>query len=538
MRTLYIECNMGAAGDMLLAALLELIPDKAEFLQTINQMGIPGVTISSQPSEKCGIVGAHITVTVNGEEEESLDVHTHSHDGGHTHGHDAGHTHAHEHDAGHTHDYADGHTHTHDHETGHAHEHNIASAHTHNHVHADASGHTHAHEHTDGHSHDHTDGHTHTHEHNIASAHTHDHVHAEASGHTHTHEHTDSHTHDAGHTHDHGDGHAHTHDHDDNSGHFHADFPHIAHFISHLNLPEDVAYNATGVYELLASAESKAHGLPVDLVHFHEVGALDAVADIVSVCYAMWWLQIERVLVSPIHVGSGQVRTSHGILPVPAPATAHILQGVPSYSGSIQGELCTPTGAALLVFFADAYGAMPVMAVEGIGYGMGKKDFEAANCVRVFMGEQNMSAAVNNTIAELKCNLDDMTPEEIGFASELLLDRGALDVFTTPIYMKKNRPAVLLTVLCKMEQADEFAMLMLGNTTTIGVRKTICDRYILQSGYRKVETRYGDITMKTSTGYGMEKYKAEFGDIMAAAKTHDVPLSAIYDELGKQKPQS
>ena len=186
------------------------------------------------------------------------------------------------------------------------------------------------------------------------------------------------------------------------------------------------------VYGLIAEAESKAHGMPITDIHFHEVGTMDAVADVTAVCMLMEELHPEQVIVSPIHVGSGQVRCAHGILPVPAPATAHILQGCPTYGGQIRGELCTPTGAALLKYFATSFGSMPVMRTERIGYGMGKKDFEMANCVRVMLGE---SEEQTSDAFELECNVDDMTPEEIGFAMERLYEAGAAEVYTVAVGM-------------------------------------------------------------------------------------------------------
>ena len=341
MKTLYIDCAMGAAGDMLTAALLELLPDQDGFLDELNHIGLHGVTIKREPSVKCGITGTHISVSVNGaEEDEHLHDHNHDH-----HHHD--HHHHHEHDHGHEH-------------------------------------------------------------------------------HHHHHEHSGMHE--------------------------------IEHRVFHLNLPEKVRQDVLAVYGLIAEAESHAHGVPVSEIHFHEVGTMDALADITAVCLLMHKLNVGKVVASPVHVGSGQVKCAHGILPVPAPATAHILRDVPIYGGEIRGELCTPTGAALLKHFVSAFGPMPPMTVSTIGYGMGKKDFPAANCVRVMLGEGDNHS---DRVLEISCNLDDMTGEEIGFAMEMLFDGGALDVFTTPVGTKKNRPAVLLTVLCRTENEKAMTDLLL-----------------------------------------------------------------------------
>ena len=239
----------------------------------------------------------------------------------------------------------------------------------------------------------------------------------------------------------------------------------IRHILSHLDIPESVRIDAEAVYQLIAQAESHAHGRPVEEVHFHEVGTLDAVTDVVAVCWLLHDLAPEKIVASPVHVGCGQVRCAHGILPVPAPATAFILQGVPTYGGAVQGELCTPTGAALLKHFAQSFGPSPVMRVEKIGYGMGKKDFEAANCVRAMLGQTQEG---RETIVELCCNLDDMTPEALGFAQERLWEAGALDVYTTAVGMKKNRPGVLLTCMCREEDREKLLSLLFAHTTTLG----------------------------------------------------------------------
>ena len=244
-------------------------------------------------------------------------------------------------------------------------------------------------------------------------------------------------------------------------------------------LPETVREKAKEVYTLLAGAESKAHGVSVGEVHFHEVGALDAVADITGVCCAMALLGVDQVVASPVNLGSGNVRTAHGILPVPAPATASLLEGIPAYMSQVPGELCTPTGAALLRAFVSSFGPMPPCTIRATGYGMGSKDFGRANCVRAFLCETGAAEGPNDQVCELKANLDDMTGEALGCAMERLLEAGALDVFYTPVQTKKNRPAVLLTALCKPTDADRLAAEILRHTTTFGVRRTDCGRYAM-----------------------------------------------------------
>lgn len=421
---------MGAAGDMLMAALLELHPQPVDFLCRLNGLGIPGVTVEREQAVKCGITGTHIAVRIGDAEEESVDI-------------PAGDLHAH-----------GEHAHTHDH-----------GAHTHDH----------------GHCHDEHD-------------------------HDHSHEHPHSHTHD----HDHG-----------GQGEIEA-------LLASLPLSDRVRADVLAVYALIAQAESKAHGRPVDQVHFHEVGTMDAVADIVGVCLLMEELGPLRVVVSPVHVGSGQVRCAHGILPVPAPATAHILMGIPTYGGQIKGELCTPTGAALLRHFAGTFGDRPIMRTEAIGYGMGKKDFPVANCVRAFLGTE---AGDDAGIVELACNLDDMTGEELGFALETLMDAGALDVYMVPIQMKKSRPGHLLACLCRPEDEERLAALMLKHTTTFGVRSHAWRRHILSRSFDMAETACGPVRVKTGRGYGVTKAKPEYEDLARLARTQGLTLYELKDRL-------
>lgn len=415
MKTLYFECNMGAAGDMIMSALLELYSQPDSFMERLNGLGIPNVTFKKSTSVKCGISGTHVEVAVGGTVENE---------------------HMHEHE--------------HHHENEHHHEH--------------------------GHSHEHRHEHEHHHEHH--------------------HEHE----------------------------HHHTGMSEIEHIIGHLDIPERVKNDAVGVYKLIAEAESHAHGCEISEIHFHEVGTMDAVADVVGTCLLINELNVDRIIASPINVGSGQVRCAHGILPVPAPATVHILGGVPIYSNDIQGELCTPTGAAILKYFAQEFSPMPVMKISKIGYGMGSKDFEAANCVRVMLGETQDKS---DTVSELCCNLDDMTGEAIGFAIDRLFDAGALDVFTTPIGMKKNRPGILLTCICRENQRDEMLGLIFKHTSTIGVREYITNRYTLDRTIETTHTQFGDVRVKRSTGWGVSKIKAEYDDMEKIARENNISISDI-----------
>ena len=392
---------MGAAGDMLTAALLELVPDREKMVEKLNSLGIPDVKYELEKAEKCGITGSHMKVTVHGLEETG-DMHDHHHE----------------------------------------------------------------------HDHDHDHGHSHVH-------------------------------------------------------HSLADIEHVVK--DHMDIPGKVKDDVLGVFGLIAEAESKVHGKPVSDIHFHEVGTMDAVADIAAVCLLINEIAPDRIIASPVHVGSGTVKCAHGILPVPAPATALILKDIPIYGGEIKGELCTPTGAALLKHFVTEFGNMPIMKTEAIGYGMGKKDFERANCVRVLLGE---SEDKTDKVIELSCNVDDMTAESVSYAVNKLFEGGALDVYTAPIGMKKGRMGTLIRVLCKEEKEEEIVSLMFKHTSTIGIRRGVLDRYILDRKIETVDTPYGQIRKKVSSGYGTKKEKYEYDDISKIADATGKSISEVLKDIG------
>ena len=528
MKTLYLQCNMGAAGDMLMAALYELLEPGArqEFLRDMNALSIPGLEVAAVPAQKCGIWGTHMDVRIGGQEEHSHDLphgHCHSHgegqEHGHCHSHGEGQEHGHCHSQEHGQDGACGCRGHEEDENLHSHGHgeHLGECHCH-----DEEGHGHCHSHDGEHTHGEC-GHHHSGEHG--------HCHGgeegrEHGGHCHHHdeEHEHCHGHEGEHSHCHGHEHGHTHAH--GHSHSHSGMADIEHLLAHLPVSEQVRENALAVYRLIAQAESHAHGQPVSQIHFHEVGTMDAVADVVGVCMLMERIGAQKILASAVHVGSGQVRCAHGVLPVPAPATAHILQGVPTYGGEIAGELCTPTGAALLRHFAQGFGPMPALCASAIGYGMGTKDFAAANCVRAFLGDDGAGeGGPNGEIALLSCNLDDMPGEDLGFAQQALLEQGALDVYTLPIGMKKNRPAVLLCCICQPDAADKLAAAMLRHTSTFGVRKTLCQRYMLSRSFEQVQTPCGAVRIKTGQGYGVKKSKAEYEDIARIAREQGISLA-------------
>lgn len=385
MRTLYLDCGMGASGDMLMAALSEVAPGGDGIAERIEALGLAGVRAELSEVTRCGIRGRHVEISVHGESEDAHEQHHHHH-------------------------------------------------------------------------------------------------------------------------------------------HAHRSLRDMYSIIDGLALDEAVKADVRAVYGLIAGAESEAHGCEVGEVHFHEVGALDAVADIAGVCLLMRAIAPERVVVSPVRVGYGTVKCAHGVLPVPAPATASLLKSVPVYAGDIAGEMCTPTGAALIKHFATEFGNMPELSVERIGYGMGSRDFGTANCLRAFVGE---SSADERAVSELRCNLDDVTAEELAYAQELLLSRGALDVYTQALGMKKSRAGVMLSCLCAREREREFAELILRHTPGLGVRVYYPERITLPRREETVQTEYGPVRVKYAGG----KCKAEFEDLARIARETDKPIAEVRSEV-------
>lgn len=404
---------MGAAGDMLQAALYELLSedDKKKYISEMNDSGVKGVTVSANPDVKRGITGTHMSVEIDGVEEESHDHH-------------------HEHD----------HEHHHDH-----------------------------------HEHDHEHHHEHDHEHH----HEHDHEHH----------------------------------------HHHSSLADVHEIINATAFSDKVKVDACAIYDRIAQAESKAHGKDVSEIHFHEVGMKDAIADIIGVCRLIEMIGPDYIYASPVRTGFGEVHCAHGIVPVPAPATAFLLKDIPVYAGDIRGEMCTPTGAAILAYYTDKFMQMPTMKIQSVGYGMGKKDFEQTNCVRAYLGENDDSA---DSIIKLACNIDDMTGEEIGFAFDIFEASKALDVYTIPVTTKKNRPGYIFTVLCKKEDEKDIVSLMFKHTTTLGIRRSEIDRYVLERKIEKKDTKLGSIRIKNSFGYDSAISKYEYDDIARIAKENNI----------------
>lgn len=333
--------------------------------------------------------------------------------------------------------------------------------------------------------------------------------------------------------HHHGEAHRHSHGEDahHHHAHHHTSLAHIQQILAALPVSDRVRQRAAQVYDRLAQAESQAHGCPVEQIHFHEVGELDAVADITLACLALEQLGADQVICSPICTGFGQVRCAHGVLPVPAPATALLLKGLPCYAGPVEGELTTPTGAALAGMLADRFGQMPVMRVERLGYGMGTKDFPAANCLRAFLGETEEET---DQVTELVCSVDDMTPEALAYASERLMELGALDVSILPALMKKGRPGHLLTVLARPAEEQLLARALLRETTTNGLRFRRCSRMVLTPSIETAETSLGPVRVKRAQDQGTIHTKPEYEDVAAIARREGLPFVHVSEQISRE----
>ncbi len=304
----------------------------------------------------------------------------------------------------------------------------------------------------------------------------------------------------------------------------HRHLPGIFKMIERVDMPERAKDNASAVFRKLGEAEAGVHMTPLEKVHFHEVGAADSIADIVGACFGLELLGVDKVYCSPVNVGSGTVKTEHGVLPVPAPATAALLRGVPIYSRGPATELTTPTGAAVLTTLAAGFGAMPPMRISNIGYGAGDKDFwEHANVLRAMVGQAS-GATEATTVSVIEANLDDSSPEVIGYAMERLLEAGALDATITAIQMKKGRPGALLRVISTPDKQEVLAQILFSETSTFGLRIHQAERRVQERTWISVETPHGKIRVKVA---GDGSYAPEYEDCKAIARASGVPLKQI-----------
>ena len=389
--------------------------------------------------------------------------------------------------------------------------------------------HHHVHDHDDNHEHEHHHDHEHDHAwmhaHGIAHSHDHEPVLEEkpcGCDHHHNHEHN----HDQEHHHEH-----HTHHHH----HEHRNLHDIEEILDHSDLPKEVIAKAKEVFLVIAKAEAKVHGSTVEEIHFHEVGAIDTIIDVVGNILALQYLGIEKVFTTPVNTGFGFVECAHGQMPVPTPATAELLQGIPNYRGTVEKEMTTPTGAALLKVLASPVKEVPDgFSGETIGYGAGTRDVEIPNVLRVTMGLWNETVGNGNSgsaverLLFLECNLDDLNPEIMPYVLEKLLAAGALDAWLQPVIMKKGRPAQTLKVLCSPEQRQVMEQIMFTQTTTLGVRAYYVERTALERRWKTVQTPWGEVRVKEGLLDGkVVNAVPEFEDCKKIAEANGVPLKAV-----------
>lgn len=342
----------------------------------------------------------------------------------------------------------------------------------------------------------------------------------------HTHEHGDAHTHEHAHTHDHAPA-----DHHGEPGHEGAGtrtFGEVAALIRASGLPDAVKRQAEAVYRRLAAAEAAVHGATLDTVHFHEVGAVDSIVDVVGTVYALHLLGVERVVCSPLPTGTGFVRCAHGQMPVPPPATAELLKGCPLRPVDVEGELVTPTGAAIAAELAHAFGPLPAFTVRDVGYGAGQKDFPFPNLLRVFIGDETVSGVEATNVVLIEANIDDQSPQLYEGAMAALFDAGALDVWLTPIQMKKCRPAQQISVLCAPGDRERLSGVLFAETTTFGVRYSSWERTCLDREWVAVMTPYGEVRVKVARQDGeVRTATPEYEDCRLRAAQAGVPLKLV-----------
>jgi len=322
---------------------------------------------------------------------------------------------------------------------------------------------------------------------------------------------------------------AHT-SHPDNSDSGERNLADIENIIAQSNLAKNVKDFSSNVFREIAGAEARVHNKAVQDIHFHEVGAVDSIVDIVGVGIALEMLGIRKIYASPVHDGHGFITCRHGVLPVPVPAVMEILtgSGIPFVCDDIHTELVTPTGIGLLKCLSPSFGLMPAMKIDRIGYGFGKRETGRFNALRIIAGELHEKAVPTEEVVELETNIDDMNPEILGYVIERLFQSGALDVYSTPVYMKKNRPAIMLTVLAEPGKEESLKNILFSETSTLGIRRTLKQRYCLPRESMTVDTPYGKMRVKVAMMGNLKKYAPEYEDCKRAAQEYGVSLPDIY----------
>lgn len=348
--------------------------------------------------------------------------------------------------------------------------------------------------------------------------------------HSHSHSHANDHEHEQHHPPEH---HQHAHEHG-------RGLSEIRGIIKAASISETAKQTAIGIFEKLGHAEAKIHNVPIEKIHFHEVGAVDALVDIVGAAVGAEALGVDEFICSPLNVGGGTVECAHGTFPVPAPATVELLKGAPVYSSGLQAELVTPTGAAIVATLVNRFASFPAMKIAKSGYGAGTRDFPGhANVLRITVGtlsstdfaDKNVRARQVETISILEANLDDLNPQVFGYVMDRLFEAGALDVFATPVQMKKNRPGAVLTVLARLEDADQMAQIIFAETTTLGVRRRQESRQVLSRKWQAVATRFGEVRIKIGSFNGtVTSYAPEYEDCRRIAAEQRVPLKTVMQE--------
>jgi uncharacterized protein (TIGR00299 family) protein len=475
MKVLYYDCFCGISGDMNLAALLDLGVPKDYLIKEISKLNLNSeYQIRVEKSEKLGITGTRVDVILKDK------------------------LHRHEQISGQalTNDYSD-------------------------HEHVQDNSHSHKHEEDHIHSHDNP------HEYNNENNHDHEH---DEYNHSHGHEH--SHIH--GHQQHHDDNQGHNHSHAEKHEHHHRNLKDIENIINSSDLNDKVKKLSTDMFMRVAEAEAKVHGKTLYEVHFHEVGAIDSIVDMVGAAICLDYLKVDKILASPVQVGGGFVKCAHGLMPVPAPATVEILRNIPMNTGIVQFETTTPTGAAILAANVKEFTPKIDFNIKKIAYGIGHRDLEIPNVLRVYLGEEESLDKIEEQCI-LETNIDDMNPELYEYVEEKLFEAGALDVYKTSIFMKKGRPGIKLSILINDVIEKDILDIIFEETTSIGVRKYKVEKIMLNREFSKVQTQYGEITIKKSYYKGkLAKYKPEYDECKNAAKEYGVSIEKIYKEVNRK----
>ncbi|MCI9631730.1 MAG: nickel pincer cofactor biosynthesis protein LarC [Ruminococcus sp.] len=500
--TLYLECSSGISGDMAVAALLDLGADQEVLKKAVASLPVEGCSIEISRVKKSGLDACDFLVHLDEAHEN------HDHDMEYLHGtEEQCRSHVHSHDQGeghHTHTHGE-HMHTHEGDShGHSHE---AGAHTHSA--AEIHGHSHTHEDTGNHEHFHENGHVHSH------------THGDAEKHEHFHGNTHSHTHESAGAH-----------------HTHRGLQEVLAIISQAELSGRAKETAVRIFTILAEAEAKAHGVPLEQVHFHEVGAVDSIVDIVAAAVCLDDLDITETVIPRICEGRGFVRCQHGVIPVPVPAVVNIAQAnqLPLHLTETEGELVTPTGAAIAAAIRTKEQLPESFVIKKTGIGAGKRTYDRPSLLRAMLiGTKEQPAVKHDCVCRLETNIDDCTGETLGYVMERLFEAGARDVNYTPVYMKKNRPAYQLNVICSRESVPELESIIFRETTTIGIRKMEMERAVLERSPETVQTSLGEAEVKVCTlPSGEKRCYPEYAAAERLAAKNGISYQDAFEQIKRE----